>query len=47
MMKDRKMDYGLRIIRMVQFINLGSIIFHNMSMPRKIIMVAPIWVIKI
>jgi hypothetical protein len=35
------------IIRMVQFVNLGSIIFRTMSLPQKIRMVAPVWVIKI
>jgi hypothetical protein len=47
MMNGKKSDDELQIFRMVQFVNLGSEIFRSMIMPRKIRMVAPVWVIKI
>jgi hypothetical protein len=37
----------LRIIRMVQFLKLGSIISHGLSLPQEIRMVAPVRVVKI
>jgi hypothetical protein len=37
----------LRIFRMVQFINLGSIISRSMSLPREIRVVALVWGVEI
>jgi uncharacterized protein (UPF0147 family) len=37
----------LLIFKMMQFMKLGSTISHDLSLPREIRMVAPVWVVKI
>jgi hypothetical protein len=37
----------LQIMRMVQFLKLGSTISHGLSLPREIRMIAPVRVVKV